>query len=248
MSTSERLKVLCVGGHPSDVFPNIGGTIANHVKRGDEVILLTLTYGVEVHTERLVGKSEQEIKEIVYKQSTDAGKILGVDDYRFLDFGDNPLVSTREKLIELGATIQDIRPDMIISAHYPFRETGWGDDHGEAARMLELAPSNRKHAGRHAGEEAHTTKTFWYCAIDFLASMNHPMYNLVNTFVDITDTLEQKLEACITTWDLPDDSLDSFRETMTTMHRYFGNNGGVKYAEPFERPWLRRNTVEYLTP
>ena len=30
MTTSEKLKVLAVGGHPSDVFPNIGGTVAKH--------------------------------------------------------------------------------------------------------------------------------------------------------------------------------------------------------------------------
>jgi LmbE family N-acetylglucosaminyl deacetylase len=45
------MTVLAVGSHPSDIFPNIGGTVAKHVKRGDNVVLLTLTYGVEVHTE-----------------------------------------------------------------------------------------------------------------------------------------------------------------------------------------------------
>ena len=148
MCDNERMKVLIVGGHPSDIFPNIGGTVAKHVKRGDDVVLLTLTYGVEVHTEMHVGKSESEIRQIVRTQSTDAAKVLGVDDYRFLDFGDTPLVSTREKLVELGETIQDIRPDIIISAHYPYRETGWGGDHGVAARMLEQAPSWRQHFGK----------------------------------------------------------------------------------------------------
>ena len=248
MTTSEKLKVLAVGGHPSDVFPNIGGTVAKHVKRGDDVVLLTLTYGVEVHTERLVGKSEQEIKDIIHRQSTDAANILGVDDYRFLDFGDTPLVSTREKLIELGETIQDVRPDLIISAHYPFRETGWGGDHGEAARMLELAPSWRQHAGRHAGEKPHQTRTIWYGCIDFVSSLNHPVYRIPDTYVDITDTLDQKIEACITSWDLPEDSLDSYREASRSSHRYFGGNAGVEYAEPFERPWLKQETLEHLAP
>ena len=181
MSSGENMTVLGVGAHPSDVFPGIGGTVAKHVRRGDNVVLLTLTYGVEVHTEKHVGKSVQEIKDIVRKQSTDAAKILGVDDYRFLDFGDMPLVSTREKLIELGDTIQDIRPDIIISAGYPFRETGWGGDETEQARMLEAAPSWRRHQGRHAGEEPHHTKAIWYSCIDFVSSLNHPVYRIPDT-------------------------------------------------------------------
>ena len=248
MSTSEKLKVLAVGGHPSDIFPNIGGTIAKHVNRGDDVVLLTLTYGVEVHTERLVGKSQQEIKDIVNEQSTDAAKVLGVDDYRFLDFGDTPLVSTREKLIEMGATIQDVRPDIIISAHYPYRETGWGDDHGEAARMIERAPLGRQHDGRHAGQPPHQAKAIYYGCIDHLWSANHPAYRIPDTFVDITETIEQKLEACIVTWDIPENELDEFREASLTTHGHFGSNAGVKYAEPFERPWLKRETVEFLAP
>ena len=248
MSTGDELTVLAIGGHPSDIFPNCGGTVANHVKRGDNVVLLTLTYGVEVHTERLAGKSVQEIKDIVRKQSTDAAKMLGVDDYRFLDFGDTPLVSTEEKLMELGEAIQDVRPDIIISAHYPFRETGWGDDHGVAARMLELAPTDRHHQGRHAGQEPHRTKAIWYSCIDFVTSLNHPVYRVPDTYVDITDTFEQKVEACITTWDLVGDEADTFREETHIDHRYYGNNAGVQYAEPFERPWLKRETVQHLTP
>ena len=149
------MKVLAVGGHPSDIFPNIGGTVAKHAKRGDDVVLLTLTFGVEVHTEMLLGKSEGEIK--------------------------------------------DIRPDIIISAHYSYRETGWGGDHGVAARMLESAPSWHQHFGI----EPHHTKAIWFCAHGHLDIMNHPAYHIPNVYVDITDTIEEKIQSCITTWTPP---------------------------------------------
>ena len=29
--TDSNLKILAVGAHPSDIFVNIGGTVANHV-------------------------------------------------------------------------------------------------------------------------------------------------------------------------------------------------------------------------
>jgi LmbE family N-acetylglucosaminyl deacetylase len=236
------MTVLAVGGHPSDIFPNIGGTVAKHVKWGDDVVLLTLTYGVEVHTEMLLGKSGAEIKEIVRKQSIDAAKILGVDDYRFLDFGDTPLVSTREKLIELGETIQDIRPDIIISAHYPYRETGWGGDHGVAARMLEAAPSWRQHFGK----VPHHTKAIWFSTHDHTTSLNHPAYQIPNVYVDITDTIEEKIQACITTWALPEERHEEIYRLFRQVAAQRGLAAGVEYAEPFERPWLKRETVECL--
>ena len=247
MSSGDKMTVLAVGGHASDIFPNIGGTVAKHVRRGDNVVLLTLTYGVEVHTEKHVGKSVQEIKDIVWKQSMEAAKVLGVEDYRFLDFGDTPLVSTREKLIELGETIQDVRPDIIISAHYPYRETGWGGDHGEAARMLEVAPSWRQHQGKHAGEERHHTKAIWFSMHDHTTSLNHPVYQVPNVYVDITDTIEQKIEACRATWATATDDLDGLDGLFRKVNGSCGFAAGVEYAECFERPWLNKETVDHLT-
>jgi len=64
LSSDGKLTVLGVGAHPSDPFPLFGGTLTKHVKRGDGVILLALTYDVNVHTEKLVVKSVEEIKGI----------------------------------------------------------------------------------------------------------------------------------------------------------------------------------------
>ena len=242
MSSGESMRVLAVGGHPSDIFPNIGGTVAKHVQRGDEVILLTLTRGVEVHTEKLLGKSEEEIKEIVREQGMAGAACLGVDDYRFMDLGDTPLVATRENLIELGETIQDIRPDIIICAHYPYHETGWGDDHGEAARMLELAPTWR----RHFGKEPHRAKTTWFSLHDHTVVLNHPMSRIPNVFVDISDVLDKKVDACMAGWDLPADQRGEMDELFGRIGATFGLMAGVDYDEPFERPWQKRDTVEYL--
>ena len=55
----------------SDAFPRIGGTLAKHAKRGDNVILLSVTYGIHVHTEQLRDKSVEEMKDIVREKSTE---------------------------------------------------------------------------------------------------------------------------------------------------------------------------------
>ena len=89
MSESQKLTVLGIGAHPSDAFPGIGGTLAKHARRGDNVILLSVTYGIHVHTERLRDKNVEEIKDIVREESTEAAKILGVNGlpvFRFRRF------------------------------------------------------------------------------------------------------------------------------------------------------------------
>ena len=241
MANHGKMKVLIIGAHPSDPFANIGGTVANHVNRGDDVTLMTLTYGLEVHTEYLIGKPEEEIRRTVKQKAMEAAAIVGVEDYRFLDFGDSPLLSTRDNLLELGEAIQDIRPDIVISAHYPFRETQHGGDHGEAARMVERAPTGRYYAGK----EPHRPKEIWFSATE-LTAFTSQVVRAPDTFVDITDTIEQKVRACITTWNKPPEDHEKLDGMFRTMAKEYGRAAGLEYAEVFESPWLKRNAVTHL--
>ena len=235
MSDTEKMTILGIGAHPTDIFGLIGGTVAKHVKRGDNVILIFLTYDADLHTKDLIDNCAE------------AAIVLGVDDHRFLNFGESPLVSSREKLLELGEAIQDIRPDIIISAHYPVSEDqaggGHGADHSVVARMLEQAPSWR----RHAGKEPHRAKAIYYCAIDALFPLRHPVNTVPDAYVDITDTMEQKLQATAKAWEASASfDFDAYAETARTMHRFFGASVGVEYAEPFVSP-RRQRAVDYLT-
>ena len=224
-----KMKVMVVGAHPSDPFANIGGTVAKHVKRGDDVTLVTLTYGLE-------------IRSTVKQKAMEAAAIVGVEDFRFLDFGDTPLVATRENLLDLGELIQDVRPDVLISAHYPFRETQQGGDHGTAGRMVETAPSWRYHNGK----EPHRPRSIWFPYSDNLLALNHPLYRVPDTYVDISDTLDLKVEACVTTWNLPPEKHADMDELFRRMAAEHGRAAGIQYAEPFESPWLKRTAVQYL--
>lgn len=71
------MNVVAVGAHPDDVEIGVGGTIAQHVERGDDVRFLIATKGGEL-SEPI--RREREAKE--------AAKVLGVDDVRFLGFED----------------------------------------------------------------------------------------------------------------------------------------------------------------
>lgn len=242
MSNNDKLTLLAVGAHPSDLVANLGGTLAKHARRGDNVVLLSLTYGVEVHTEAHIGKSEAEIKEIVRQQSVAAINVLGIPDIRILDFGDTPLVATRENMLALADVIQEVRPDILISAHYPFNADQWGRDHHTAARMVQDAPAWRVHAGK----ERYMPTSIWYACTDYL-HLQHVSHSLPTHFVDITETMDDKIQACIVTWGLGAEDGGSFAEAMRASSRHFGGAVGVKYAEGFECP-RRPAKLDYLTP
>lgn len=44
-----QLKILNVGAHPADAFDRVGGTMAQHVRRGDEVCVAVLSHGARSH-------------------------------------------------------------------------------------------------------------------------------------------------------------------------------------------------------
>jgi len=220
---------------------NIGGTLAKHIRRGDRVIGLTLTYGVEVHTERLIGKSEAEIKKIVRQESIDAARFVGLEEFRFLDFGDTPLVMTRENLQQLADVMQEIRPDLIICAHYPFREDQHGGDHGEAARMVERAPAYRHHGGK----APYRLPVIYFSMVETMF-FAHATPHVPDTYVDTTDTIEQKVQACIATWKMVPPESEKTANLIRSADRHFGACAGVPYAEGFETV-RRASAVEYLS-
>ena len=247
MSGDDRITVLGVGAHPADVFTHIGGTLANHAKRGDNVIAMTLTYGLQHATTQLVGKTIDEIRRIIKKQTAEGAAILGASECRFLDFGDEPLVSTREKLIELGQVIQEIKPDILVSAHIPEWEKLGGGDHGEAARMVEQASTALRHA-RKAEAHPRAVSVSHYSLFDRLYRVNQPLVHVPTTFVDVTETIGQKIDALVALWGHTLGSFDpaEYAESTRQVHRVFGSLCGFDYAEPFVNP-REQVAVKYLS-
>ena len=54
--------------------------------------------------------------------------------------------------------------------------------------------------------------------------------------MDISDTLDQKIEACIATWNLPPEKHAGIGDLLRRMAAEQGRAAGIEYAEPFERP------------
>ncbi len=106
------MKVLVIAAHMDDEVLGMGGTIARHVKGGDQV-------AVCVVTQRAYGHRYTESDVRVEKNSArTAAKILG---YRRLTFWDLPDERLDEKIlsviIPLEKEIQEFRPEVVYTTH-----------------------------------------------------------------------------------------------------------------------------------
>jgi LmbE family N-acetylglucosaminyl deacetylase len=102
------MKVISIGAHPDDVEMGMGGTIANHVNRGDEVIIVLTTLGGVSGDPK--GRKEEAKK---------AAKILGVTKLQILDYS---VLKLNKPVNELSKIIENIlrkeKPDRVYT-HSP---------------------------------------------------------------------------------------------------------------------------------
>jgi len=106
-------KILCVQPHPDDTDIGVGGTIAKLAEAGAEIYYLTLTDDTTGFMEN--GLSEQRRKDQRKQEQIEAGNLLGVKDYFWLDYpdaGDWSLYEARNGIIKY---IRKIKPDFIIT-------------------------------------------------------------------------------------------------------------------------------------
>ena len=74
---------------------------------------------------------------------------------------------------------------------------------------------------------------------------SHPTPHIPDTYVDTTATIEQKIQACIMTWDMHGPEAEKTAALIRNADRHFGACAGVPYAEGFETR-RRPRAVEYL--
>jgi len=185
-------RVLAGGAHPHDLDLGCSGTVASWVKAGAEVTYLLVTRGDQGGFDDTPRAEMPAIRE---REQRDAAAVLGITDVRFLDgFRDGWLEVTPDLVRHVVRAIRDVRPDrmLIQSPERNWDRIGAGHpDHlaaGEASiRAVYPAARNPFAFPELLGDEGlepWTVSQVWLMA--------HPA---VDTFVDITDTFDQKLAA-----------------------------------------------------
>lgn len=96
-------RIMAIGAHPDDVEIGIGGVLLDHVERGDEVIIVTLSQGA------VGGESAQRLRE-----SETAATLIGA---RLImgNFADTTISEGIETIRFLEESIREHRPDVVYT-------------------------------------------------------------------------------------------------------------------------------------
>lgn len=206
MSTSQKMKILCVGAHPDDIELMAGGSIARWASQGHSVNILTISNGVWSAPDGTVMRDDKE----ALGEERRAARCLGVTAENLK----RPAMDLKfeDRLVrEVLQRIEKLKIDTLIC---PW-ERDIHHDH-EIASRIAVSASRR------------VPRVLMGQINFYLRDFFKP-----NLFVDITNTWEKKIAAlkCYTTqWDRAGKEWHEFLDETT---RYYGRMAGVKRAEGF---------------
>jgi LmbE family N-acetylglucosaminyl deacetylase len=210
---TNNIRIMVLGGHPADVFDHCGGTLAHHVRKGDQVTCVALTQGLRIHDEVVSevfrfgteGYKKEEIERICaereqvkLKEVKDACALFGVTDVRSLRYDDKLLLVTGELIDAVAKLIREVKPHLIIT-HYPKSSGNTIDHHGNAAKIAIAAAML---AGTVDFEDPNPA----WRIVDFAFMLNpgdltafqaldSGVQAVPNYFVDVTDVVDLKVKA-----------------------------------------------------
>ena len=177
--------VLVVAAHPDDEALGCGGTMLRHAAQGADVSVLFLTDGVTSREQS--GQAEVEARRAAMARAL---KILGVKQHCCLSFPDNAVdsVPVLDVVRAVERCVAEWGAPDVVYTHCPM---DLNVDHGVAHRAV-MTCFRPQPASRPAPRSVLTfevlSSTGWY-------GSTSPVAFVPNYFVDISSTLQRKLEA-----------------------------------------------------
>jgi LmbE family N-acetylglucosaminyl deacetylase len=222
----EKLDVVFTAPHPDDLEIGMGGAIAKMVKLGYRIGMLHMTNGEP--TPR--GTPETRVKEMEA-----AAKVLGAQVYEILGMPNRVLMDGPDVRYILGAALRRYRPKIVVTM--AGRTPSASPDHYQAQLITEASrfySQLTKWNDRFSGTEPFRIDHLVYRPVRIAAEVTHWHCQFV---VDITDTIEQKIEA-IRCYESQFD-----KERMAGLEHYIrstagveGGSIGVRYGELYALP------------
>ena len=248
---SEALKILVVAGHPADMFDHCGGTLLNHIERGDIVTCISITQGLRIHDEvisdmlrhDITKYSQEELDNICqerqrvkYNEALSACEIFGIHDVRFLNYDDEILTVNSDMISKLATVIRAEKPDIIIT-HWPYQEDGFSNHHavtGQLALNAVTAATGVNFKGKEEGWRV-AQIAFMLCPADTTSNclLNSGKSAYPTYYVDVTDVIDKKIHAIYTMRSQKYDIANFAKKTTEQWNGNLGAKVRLPYAEAF---------------
>jgi LmbE family N-acetylglucosaminyl deacetylase len=212
--------VLIVAAHADDEALGCGGTVARHTAEGDVVHAIFMADGVNSRANSTVGDFPRRIA-----AARQAHEILGLQHVEYLGFPDNSMdsVPLLKVVQSLEDVIKTISPQVVYTHHYGDLNIDHRITHSAVMTACRPQPGG---ATREIFSFEVLSSTEW------AASVQEPF--LPNVFVDISDYLDQKIQA-LQAYQLEMRSAPHSRsiEHAECLAHHRGNSVGVGAAEAF---------------
>jgi LmbE family N-acetylglucosaminyl deacetylase len=225
-------RALGVYAHPDDPEISAGGTLAKWAAAGCDVWVLVTTRG-----DKGTQDPEADLDELArirIDETAKAATLLGFAGHLHLDYPDGELVDDSVLREQIVRRIRELRPDVVLCPdptavffgdryfnHRDHRITGW-------ATLDAVAPAagNPHYFGEHraAGLDVHQVDAI------YLSATLEP-----NCWVDISDTLERKIDALFCHESQLGETGEWFRQFLRERAEEGGQAVGVAYAEGFRK-------------
>jgi len=239
--TSQQLHVVSIGAHPDDEI-SCAGTLINYVRAGHKATIVSMTKGGMGH----MSLPTDELKRVRSAEAEACARVIGAD-LRLLDWEDSAIPETRADALVLVDLLRELRPEIVLT-HGPEQRH---PDHRATCRLVSDA--------------------YYLCSLPLLQTA-HPWHGIgevyffdsgpetSDTFVDISDSLDAKIEAAACHKSQYEDwlvvhnagvdrgGLPDFRATLRERAAFYGHKSGVRSAEAFRAYWPRAPKAFPLLP
>lgn len=254
VATPEPTRILVVGAHPADPFERAGGTVAKHLARGDQAMLVSLTSGVVTHAFNTFPKTGADklrdlelVKAGKLEEFERAARTLGVTNWRMLDFPESPLLVGLSEYVVMVDIVREFRPHVVLCAH-PV-EVG-RHDHMDSGRFTIAAVDYARADGFPSPLAPHAVPNlFMFYYEDFRSEqlMGAPRH-APEVIVDISPVIATKREGMLAFGDTQAKEGEDYRLKLDQFFEHVdgaaGYIHGFDYAERFSR-W-EPERVQYL--
>jgi LmbE family N-acetylglucosaminyl deacetylase len=247
-------RIMVVAAHPQDPFERAGGTVAKHLELGDQALFVSLTTGVVTHAfgvfpatgdDKL--RDIEKVKDMKRREFDSAARVLGLTDWRVLDFPESPMLVGMEEYVAVVNLVREFRPDVVLFPH-PV-EVG-RQDHMDAGRFVAASVDYARADGFPSPLAPHTVPNlFMFYYADFRADqLMGSARHAPGVVVDITSVIEKKRAARVpfgaTQTKLGEDRDERMQRFQEYVEGAAGYMHGFGYAELFDR-WDPER-VQYL--
>ena len=231
----DQRRVLLIAAHPDDPEFSSGGTVANWVRNGIEVIFVVVTSGDKGTADREM--TNDRLSSMREDEQRAAAARLGVTNVNFLRFPDGELMPNLELRGEITRMIRMYKPYAVMT-HDPLtlfynNEFINHPDHRAVgqATVDAIYPTARDPLQfpeqTREGLEPHKVKEIYLWGSD-----------QANVLVDISDTIEDKIEA-LKSHVSQVGLAEQLAERIRTRSAQTAEAHGLKFAEAFRRVVMR---------